>query len=128
MGIGGQGDGQPGDALHLLLQEGLDTGGLLCRALHDEFIVDLHDEPGGQTLAGEPLLYPDHGQFHDVRRRPLNGHIQRHPLPEGAEVEVGALQLRQRPTPPEEGDDVALLPGLLHTSVIYRRTPVYVAK
>ena len=54
MGIGGQGDGQLGDTLHFLLQEGFDTGGLRRRALHDEFIVDLHDEPGGQTLAGEP--------------------------------------------------------------------------
>ena len=103
--------------LHLLLQQPGGRRRLSLRALHDELIVDLEHQPGFRQLCFQPLVGRHHGQLHDVRRRALDGHVQRHPLTEGAEVVVGGGQLRQIPAPVENGLHISGLPGLFHHSV-----------
>ena len=68
----------------------------------------LHDELRGEPLVREPPLDAHHCELHQIRRRALNGHVQRHALAEGAEVVVAALQLRKGAAPVHERLDVAV--------------------
>ena len=114
MGLGSQGDGQRRHLLHLLPQQLLHRFLLGLRALHDQLVVYLHDEPGLQIFAAQAVIDPEHGQLHDVRRRALDGHVQRHTLAEGALDEIGGFQLRQRPAAVVQRLHIALLLGPGH--------------
>ena len=85
----------------------------LLGTLHNQFVVDLENQPGPQALRLQPGSHPDHGQLHHIRRRPLDGHVQGHPLPKGPQIVVGGLQLRQPPAAAQEGGHVTSLLGLL---------------
>ena len=100
--------------LHLPLQQFLHPLGLPLRALHDQLVVNLEHQPGLQPLRQQPVPYLDHSQLDDVGGGALDGHVQGHPLPEGAQVEVGGFQLRQPPAAAHEGGHVTVLLGLLH--------------
>ena len=76
--------------------------------------MDLHDQPRLQLFLLQPPEHLDHGQLHNIRRRTLDGHVQRHPLPEGPGRKLGRLDLRQRPAAVEQRLHIAVLPGLRH--------------
>ena len=99
---------QLGHLLHFPLQNGGGCLGLRLGALDDQLVVDLENELGLQPGLPKGLIHPDHGQLDDIRRRALDGGVQRHPLAEGAEVEVAALELRQIPPPAIERGHIAL--------------------
>ena len=69
------GHGEAHRPLHLLLEDALHLFPLLRGALHDEFVVDLEDELALQALPGQTGADANHGDFDDVRRRPLDGHV-----------------------------------------------------
>ena len=75
--------------LHLLDEDGANRLGLSSRALDDELVVHLQQELRLQSFGAHARVHADHGSFDNVRRRALNGHIERHALAEAAEVEVG---------------------------------------
>ena len=91
VGISDEGDGEAACPLHLLGQDLFHLRLLGLGALDDEFVVDLQDELGLQALGLEPSGHADHGQLHHVRRRALDGHVQRHPLAKGPEIEIGGV-------------------------------------
>ena len=83
-------------------------------ALHDQLVVHLHNEPRRQSLSLQALGNTHHGQLDDIGSGALNGHIQRHALTEGAQIEVGAGQLRQRAAAVHQCFHKAPLTGGLH--------------
>ena len=76
--------------------------------------MDLEDQPGFQALRFQAAVDVHHGQLDDVRGGALHRHVQRHPLPKGAHIEVGAFQLRQVTAAAIDGGDIALGLGGLH--------------
>ena len=82
--------------------------------------MDLQHQTGLRQFLPQAFPHRHHSQLHDVRRGALDGHVQGHSLPEGTEVEVGGLQLRQVPPPVEQRLHIALLPGPLHNGVHIR--------
>ena len=86
MCLGGEGNGEGHDAAHLLLQQRLYARSFILGALDDQLVVHLHDELRGEPLVREPPLDAHHCELHQIRRRALNGHVQRHALAEGADA------------------------------------------
>ena len=70
------------------------------------------DKLGPQALCLQPAGHPNHGQLHYIGGGALDGHVQGHPLPEGPEVVVGGLELRQPPAAAHQGGHVPVLLGL----------------
>ena len=87
---------------------------LLRRALGDQLVVDLHQQPGTQALPLQPVMHTHHRQLHDIGGAALHRHIQRHPLAEFPQVEIAALQLRQGAAAVHHGLYVAVLLRLRH--------------
>ena len=75
VGFGQQGDGEGGHALHLLPDQAAHLLRLLLRALHDQLVMDLEDQPSPQSLAVQPVADPDHGQLDDVGGGALDGGV-----------------------------------------------------
>ena len=50
--------------------------------------MQLQQQPRLQVLCAHARVHAHHGGLDDVRRRALNGHIERHTLAKAAEVEV----------------------------------------
>ena len=103
MDVHGQLDLQAGGGLHLFLQNGGGPLRLGGGCLHDELVVHLKDQAGLQPLGGQPVRHPDHGEFDDIGRGALDGHVAGHPLTEGTGDPVGGFQLRQGPAAVEQG-------------------------
>ena len=100
--------------LHLLGQQALHLLRLPLGALYDQLVVDLEHQPGLQPLPAQAAVHVEHGLFNEIGGGALDGHVQRHPLAEGAQVEVGGLELRQPPAAAHEGGHIAVGLGPLH--------------
>ena len=76
--------------------------------------MHLENQSGLELLLPELAGHIHHGQLDDVCGGPLHRHVQRHALPEGADVEVAALQLRQITAAAKERVHIAVLFRLGH--------------
>ena len=104
--------------LHLLDEDGANRFGLRRRTLDDELVVHLQQELCLQSFGAHARVHAHHGSLDDIRRRALNGHIERHALAKAAEVEIRRSQLRQVAPAAEKRRDVTvglrLLDNALH--------------
>ena len=114
MGVCHQGHLELGGGGHFLGDELHHGFGLLLRAFHDQFVVNLEHQPGGQIFLLHPVPNPDHRQLDDIRGGALDGGVQRHALGPGTDIEIGAFQLRQTAAAAIAGFHIALFPGVLH--------------
>ena len=74
--------------------------------------MDLEDQPRLQTLLGQRAIHVDHGDLHDVGRRPLDDHVDREALALLAQLPTTRPQLGHLATAAEQGRDVAVLGAL----------------
>ena len=63
--------------------------------------MDLHDDAAVHAGVPQRLLGADHGDLHDVRRRTLDGRVQRGAFGGVARGAVGGFQGREIPAPAE---------------------------
>ena len=75
--------------------------------------MDLKERARLEAAGPQPLIEPDHRDLDDVRRGPLDRHVDGHPLPGGAQRRVASREFRDVPLSSEERRHVALTPGLL---------------
>ena len=106
------------DIFHFFLQNALDCVDFFLGRFDDQLIVYLQKQTRLQFLVPQALPDVDHGQFNDVRRSALDGHIQRHSLTEHPFHPVGVLQLRNIPTASHKGGHIAVRLGLLHDAFL----------
>ena len=79
--------------LHLLGQKRCHLLALFDRALDNQLVVYLQDEPRLKLLLAKRLVHMNHRELDDIRRRALNGRIERDALAERTDVEIAALEL-----------------------------------
>ena len=79
--------------------------------------MHLQQELRLQSFGAHARVHAHHGGLDDVRRRALNGHIERHALAKAAEVEIRRFQLRQVAPAAEKRRDIAVGLGLCDDAV-----------
>ena len=90
-----QRNGELRHMLHLLREKGRHLLALRYRALDDQLVVYLQDKPRLQLLLAKRFVYVDHRELDDIRRRALNGRVERDALAKRTDVEIAALELRK---------------------------------
>lgn len=100
--------------LHLLGEQGFDTLRLVFRTLDDEFIVNLHDQTGGEPFLLQPLENLDHGKLDDIGGSTLDRHVECYPLPERPGSVFTCGDLREGTAAAEDRLCIPCLSGLLH--------------
>ena len=106
--------GEVHHALHLLGEKPRHLLRHCLGTLDDQLVVYLQQQLRLRRFAAQAVKDAYHGELHHVRRRPLNGHIERDALAERAGGEVARRQLGEVAAAVEERFDIALLLRLLH--------------
>ena len=99
---------------HGVLDQCGDLFALAGSDLHHEFVMDLHDDAAVHAGVLQRLLGTDHGDLHDVRRRALDGRVQRGAFRSVPRRAVGGFQGREIPAPAEHRFGVSIDPSPGH--------------
>ncbi len=101
--------------------------GLLGDHVHQDLVVDLEHEIGGETPLLEPGVESDQGQFEQVGGQPLDARVHRLALCRLAHLVVAGGQIGQGPAPSECRHRVAREARLGHRPLhvgAHRREPL----
>ena len=79
-GVGHKGHTKRVCLFHLVLEQGSYFVGSILPDFQYQFVVNLQYHSGRKAACNKGPVHPDHGQFDDVSRAPLNRSIYRDPL------------------------------------------------
>ena len=103
-----------GRAFHFFFQHRRERRDFRLDRLQHQFVVDLEEDAALEISFAEPARHCDHREFHDVRRRALDGRIHRHALGEGTAQEIFASDVGELAHAAEKCHRMSRFPRFLH--------------